>query len=182
MHKFLKNKISLFLNIKYFTVINIFVFVAKIIYSVRNDCSDLHFEDWKIAHNIAIYGVYSEFMEVGATAYKPPVYSLFLSIFVALFPENLNEVAVIVQHILLFVVSFLIIKILTIFDRKNVGIFAGYLLLYMGFTILYMIGCSVNTRFKLDFEWTQFLLIGLFLSDIQQKINKRNFLNLLKSN
>lgn len=122
-----KSKMLLFLEMKSFIAVSLFVFIAKLGYSIQEGFSEVYFEDWRIANNIVKYGVYSEFMEVGPTAYKLPVYPLFLSIFIALFPEHSNEAVGIAQHLLFFIVPFLIIKILSIFNREKAGIIAGYM-------------------------------------------------------
>lgn len=62
----------------------------------------------------------------------------------------------------------LIINILTLcalfyYYKRVPLLFWGYILLFIGFTIPYMIGHAANTRFKLDFEWTQYILVALFL-------------------
>lgn len=92
--------------------------------------SGLHFEDWDIARNIVEHGSYSEFISVGPTAYKLPMYPLFLSVFMYLFPHNYAEIIVVVQHFIFFLVPIFIILILKIFNKKDSGILAGYIFIF----------------------------------------------------
>ena len=96
--KFLNNLVK----VKTFLAFNLIIFIAKIFYSIHNNFSTNYFEDWSIANNLAKFGVYSEFMEVGSTAYKLPIYPLFLSSVIYFFPKNSTEIIIILQHVLFF--------------------------------------------------------------------------------
>lgn len=65
------------LQIKILLIVDIVIFIAKFVFSYYNDYATNYFEDWSIANNLAKYGVYSEFIEVGSTAYKLPIYPFF---------------------------------------------------------------------------------------------------------
>ncbi|MDO5615646.1 MAG: glycosyltransferase family 39 protein [Cruoricaptor ignavus] len=104
--------------------------ILKIVCSVINNFETRHIEDWSIANNIAKYGTYTEFMSVGSTAYKLPVYPLFLSVFAYLFPENSLAVIIVVQHLILFVVPIIIIKTLSLFGKEKVGILAAFIFIF----------------------------------------------------
>ncbi|MBW8361407.1 MAG: glycosyltransferase family 39 protein [Kaistella sp.] len=118
--------INKLLSIKVFIIFNVLILILKIIYSCYTGFKVETFEDWSIARNIAEHGVYSEFMALGSTAYKLPVYPFFLSFFIKFFPSFPKEAVVISQHLLFFFVPLIIIKILQIFDQLKVGILSAF--------------------------------------------------------
>jgi hypothetical protein len=60
------------------------------------------FEDYTIAVNLIKYHQYSEFINLGSTAYKLPIYPLFVSVFVYLFnSEALRYAASAIRFIFL---------------------------------------------------------------------------------
>lgn len=118
------------LNIRIFSVFCIFIFAAKVTYSFITGFPGGVFEDWQIAVNLAQHGVYAQYMDVGPTAYKLPVYPVFISFFVKFFPEYAREATVLAQHLLFFVCPFLLIKIFSLFGKQKAGILAGYMLIF----------------------------------------------------
>lgn len=126
----LKKIINNLLQVKILLIFNIVIFIAKFIFSYKNKFSTNCFEDWSIASNIAKYGVYSEFIEVGSTAYKLPVYPLFLSAIIYLFPKNAFESIIIIQHIIYFFIPILFILIARLFNAEKIGILTGFIFLF----------------------------------------------------
>ena len=126
----LKKIINNLLQVKILLIFNIVIFIAKFIFSYKNKFSTNCFEDWSIASNIAKYGVYSEFIEVGSTAYKLPVYPLFLSAIIYLFPKNAFESIIIIQHIVYFFIPILFILIARLFNAEKIGILTGFIFLF----------------------------------------------------
>lgn len=126
----LRTYLEKFLTIKAFLVFSLIILALKIVFSFKTDFSGNHFEDWRIAQNLVTFGKYSEFIDIGPTAYKLPIYPLFLSVFMYLFPSNFQEVIVVAQHLIFFFVPFLIIAILRIFSREKAGVIAGYLFIF----------------------------------------------------
>lgn len=117
------------MSFKTLMMFNCIILAGKILYSFLTGFSGNTFEDWSIAENIAHYGVYSEFINVGPTAYKLPVYPLFLSAFISLFQDLAKEAIVIAQHLIYFFIPVLMVRISGIFNVKKVGILTGYLFL-----------------------------------------------------
>lgn len=126
----MKALLNKFLTIKIFLFFSVLIFLLKIVYSWYSGFSELYFEDWSIAQNIVKCGEYSEFINIGPTAYKLPVYPLFMSFFMYLFPNHYFEVIVLMQHVLYFLVPLLIIKILDIFNKRKAGIIAAYIFIF----------------------------------------------------
>lgn len=118
------------LTIKVFVFFSILILLLKIAYSFYSGFSGLHFEDWSIAENIVNNAQYAEFIKIGPTAYKLPVYPLFLSFFMYVFPGFYSESIVICQHLIFFIIPFLIIKILKIFNKEKAGIIAAYIFIF----------------------------------------------------
>lgn len=125
----LKKIINNLLQIKILLIVDFVVFIAKFIFSYNNGYATNYFEDWSIANNLAKYGVYSEFIEVGSTAYKLPVYPFFLSAIIYLFPENAFEIIIIIQHIIYFFIPLLFLRISKLFDAEKIGILTGFIFL-----------------------------------------------------
>lgn len=123
-------RIDSLLRYTVFVWVNAVIFIAKVLYSIANGFPGEKFEDWSIASNIAKHGVYSEFLHLGSTAYKLPVYPLFLSFFIKCFPAFSKEMVVLVQHALFSVFPFLFVAILRLFDREKEGFLAGYIFLF----------------------------------------------------
>lgn len=113
------------LNIRFLLVCNIIIFLLKIINNCIFGFPMQGYEDWGIANNVAKFGVYSEFINVGPTAYKLPMYPLFLSIFIYLFSSSAGVYVVVVQHIIFFFIPFFIVYMLKLFKRNKEGIFAA---------------------------------------------------------
>ncbi len=60
-------------------------------------------------------------------------------------------------------INLLLLISLIYFFRNNKKIFLFCGILFIGFTIPYLIGHAANIRFKLDFEWIQLSIISLFI-------------------
>ncbi len=123
----MRNAIDFLLKYKVFIIFNFLVFIAKIGYSYHKGFDGLTFEDWDIANNLVKYGEYAEFMNVGPTAYKLPVYPLFLSVFISVFNEHAKVAVIVTQHIIYFFIPLMFILISRIFNREKIGILTGYL-------------------------------------------------------
>jgi len=116
-----------FLNWKTFLIFNVLIFSVKIFFSAHHDFTAIFVEDWKIAKNIAFHGAYSLDVRFGDSAYKLPVYPLFLSFFIKIFgAQEAVKFIIITQHIFYFSIPIIIIKI---FDNLNVKV-AGFLSAY----------------------------------------------------
>lgn len=125
------------LNLRVFLIFSILVLAAKIIYSIFSGFPGGTYEDWDIAQNLVKYGVYSEFITIGPTAYKLPAYSLFLSCFIWLFRDFAKEAVVLVQHCILFLVPLQIIGLFRVFQKTRAGILAAYLFIFSPFYFYY---------------------------------------------
>jgi len=118
---------NVFLNWKTFLIINVLIFLIKIFFSVYHKFDAQYFEDWRIAKNIALNSIYSLDLRYGSSAYKLPVYPLFLSLFIKLFGVlGAVKFIIITQHIFYFIIPVVIIKI---FDNLNLKV-AGFLSAY----------------------------------------------------
>lgn len=116
-----------FLNWKTFLLINVLIFSIKVFFSAHHHFTAVFVEDWKIAKNIAYHGVYSLDLRYGSSAYKLPIYPLFLSLFIKLFGVlEAVKFIIITQHIFYFIIPVVIIKI---FDNLNLKV-AGFLSAY----------------------------------------------------
>ncbi len=125
------------LNQRVFLIFSIIILAAKIGYSIFKGFPGGTYEDWDIAQNLVKYGVYSEFIYIGPTAYKLPAYSLFLSFFIWLFGDFAKEVVVIIQHLILFFVPLQIIGVFRVFNKTPAGILAGYFFIFSPFYFYY---------------------------------------------
>lgn len=125
-----KKIIGFFLQQKIFIFFNVLVLCAKISYSYLNGFEGLTFEDWNIANNLAKYHVYSEYMNLGPTAYKLPLYPILLAFFIKIFGGNAMIAVIIFQHLVYFFIPILFIGIANIFSKKLTGIIASYLFIF----------------------------------------------------
>lgn len=123
----MKKVIGFFLQQKIFILFNILVLCAKIFYSSLHGFEGLTFEDWNIANNLAKYNVYSEYINLGPTAYKLPLYPILLSIFIKIFGDHAMAAVIIFQHLIYFFIPLLIISITKIFDKPMIGLVTSYL-------------------------------------------------------
>lgn len=172
----LKKIINNLLQVKILLIFNIVIFIAKFIYSYKNKFSTNCFEDWSIASNIAKYGVYSEFIEVGSTAYKLPVYPLFLSTIIYLFPKNAFESIIIIQHIVYFFIPILFILIARLFNAEKIGILTGFIFLFSPAYFFYSNIIEITNVFiPILLIWTYFYL------KIYLKNYKTNYIYILFS-
>lgn len=130
-------KLKLLLTYRNLLITNIFVVILKILYVSVLQKDFLTLEDFAIAHNIVYNHQYSEFIHLGATAFKLPVYPFFLSAFIWLFGTYALLATVICQALLSFFVPILIYKITELFDYGKVGILSGFLFLMSPAYFLY---------------------------------------------
>lgn len=126
----MKRVIKFFLQYRIFVIANLLVLVAKIFYSYQNGFEGLAFEDWNIANNLAKYNVYSEFITLGPTAYKLPLYPILLSFFIRIFGDDAMMAVILFQHLVYFFIPLIFISISGIFDKKIVGILTAYLFVF----------------------------------------------------
>lgn len=73
------------------------------------------------------------------------------------------------RKIFVILLNILTILGLIFLHRKNKICFLAFIIIFVGFTVPYMIGHAANTRFKLDFEWLQYILIAILIGDFLQK-------------
>lgn len=147
----MKNAIDFLLKYKVFIIFNFLVFIAKIGYSYKKGFDGLTFEDWDIAHNLVRYGEYAEFMNIGPTAYKLPVYPLFLSLFISVFDEHAKAAVIVAQHIIYFFIPFMFILIAKIFNKEQIGILTGYLFIFSPAYFFYSNTLEITNIFILIF-------------------------------
>lgn len=147
----MKNGIDFLLKYKVFIIFNFLVFIAKIGYSYQKGFDGLTFEDWDIANNLVKYGEYAEFMNIGPTAYKLPVYPFFLSLFITIFDEHAKEAVIVAQHIICFFIPCMFILIAKIFNKEQVGILTGYLFIFSPSYFLYSNTLEITNVFILIF-------------------------------
>lgn len=120
-----------FLNWKSFLVFNILIFVTKIVFSAYNNFHAEWFEDWSIARNLAALEIYSWNYKFGSSAYKLPLYPLFLCFFMKCFGLlNAVKFIIITQHVFYFVIPVIIIKIFENFNLKTVGFLSAYFFIF----------------------------------------------------
>ncbi|OJX32126.1 MAG: hypothetical protein BGO86_08095 [Chryseobacterium sp. 36-9] len=120
---------NLVFNYKRLLIANILVLLSKCIVILFFKEQFSVFEDYTIAVNLIKYHQYSEFINLGSTAYKLPIYPLFVSVFVYLFNSEALRYAAVAQSALFFLVPVLMCKITRFFNQEKVGIAAGYLFL-----------------------------------------------------
>ena len=165
----LRNFFNQLLNLRTFVLCNVLVLVAKIGFSVYQKFPGLYFEDGSIAYNIAKYGIYSEFMNIGPTAYKLPVYPLFLACWQWISPEYFKEITVVIQHFLFFVVPFLMIKILQLVGKEKTGIIAAYFFIFSPGYFYYSNVLEVTNVFIPVFIVWVYFYLKIFLNKYQLK-------------
>lgn len=103
------------------------VVILKIVYIVFFHKEFWAVEDFTIATNIVKYHEYSQFIKQGPTAYKLPVYPFCISFFLELFGDSGLMALSVFQAVLSFFSPLLIYKISELFEKKVVGILAGFL-------------------------------------------------------
>lgn len=107
------------------------IFVLKVVFSAKSGFKAEHFEDWSIAENITTYGKYAMDMKFGSSAYKLPVYPLFLSAYMKVFGTGPATVWIIItQHLFYFLIPVLLIGIFQNFRSKDAGFLAAYFFVF----------------------------------------------------
>lgn len=107
------------------------IFVLKVAFSAKSGFKAEHFEDWSIAENITTYGKYAMDMKFGSSAYKLPVYPLFLSAYLKVFGTGPSTVWIIItQHLFYFLIPVLLIRIFQNFRSKEAGFLAAYFFIF----------------------------------------------------
>lgn len=120
-----------FLNWKSFFVFNLLIFIAKIFFSIYNNFHTEWFEDWSIARNLATHSIYSWNYKFGRSAYKLPLYPLFLCFFMKCFGLfNAAKFVIIAQHIFYFLIPVIIIKTFDNFNLKTAGFLSAYFFIF----------------------------------------------------
>ncbi len=77
---------------------------------------------------------------------------------------NDNGLSVLIgRKLYIICINFLFLVSLIYFFRRNKTLFLFLCVLFIGFTIPYLIGHTSNIRFKLDFEWIETSVIALFI-------------------
>ncbi|MDR2237946.1 MAG: glycosyltransferase family 39 protein [Chryseobacterium sp.] len=123
--------VDFFLNWKTFLILNLLILSLKIIFSVYQHFNVDFFEDWAIAENLARDGVYSMQSKFGSSAYKLPVYPLFLTFFIKAFGAVAAvKWIVIIQHLFYFIIPVIIIKILGNFQLQKAGFLSAYFFIF----------------------------------------------------
>ncbi len=148
-----------FLNLKYLIIFNAIILVLKIAYSIYFNFPGLYFEDWSIAMNIANNGIYSEYINIGPTAYKLPIYPLYLSFWIKLFPDFSKEAIVISQHIIFFIIPFLIANVGRLLFNTKIGCLAGLFFIFSpGYFYYSNVIEATNLFIPLFLIWINFYL------------------------
>jgi len=107
------------------------IFILKVVFSAKSGFKAEHFEDWSIAENIAAYGKYAMNMRFDSSAYKLPVYPLFLSAYMKVFGTGPATVWIIItQHLFYFLIPVLLIGIFQNFRSKEAGFMAAYFFIF----------------------------------------------------
>ncbi|GGG61509.1 ArnT family glycosyltransferase [Epilithonimonas arachidiradicis] len=119
---------------QYLTFKNLFkasgiVVILKIIYILLIQDKIFGIEDFTIAKNIVNHHQYSEFFNLGGTAFKLPVYPYLISIFIWFLGDKALLGLAIFQAVLSFFSPIIIYRILKLFSQEKVGILAGFLFL-----------------------------------------------------
>lgn len=135
------------LDYKTFLRINFLILVLKIVFTLFFQNNFSGYEDWSIARNLVNFGEYSEIRTVGPSAMKLPIYPLFLSFFQYLFGSYAAKLAVVVQHMLFFLVPIGIVKILEIYKLSKIGLIAGFLFLFSPAYLYYSTVLEATTLF-----------------------------------
>lgn len=166
--KFLQN----LLRWRVFLGFNLAIFLLKCLFSYLTNFSGNTAEDWAIANNLTNYGIYAEFLNVGATAYKLPIYPLFITIFINIFGENAQAVVTIVQHILYFFIPFLLFDLMRLLRYDRAGVLAGYLFILSPSYFFYSNVIEATNLFIPIF----LLWLREFILIYQQKSNGKGYL------
>lgn len=123
--------VNFFLNWKTFLILNLFILAVKILFSIYTKFNAEFFEDWSIAENLARDGVYSMQSRFGSSAYKLPVYPLFLSFFIKILGTvNAVKCIVILQHVFYCMIPVIVVKIFGNFNLKTAGFLAAYFFIF----------------------------------------------------
>ena len=88
------------------------------------------------------------------------------------FYDNSLSIVIGRNFFLLIIHSLSIISLVYFYRKGNKLLVFSFLLVFVSFTMPYVIGHAANMRFKLDFEYFQYILVGLFLSEciLKQKL------------
>lgn len=147
------------LTIKIFLIVNSLILVAKVFYSFDFNFPGESFEDFRIAQNLRQNGIYAEYMAIGPTAYKLPLYPLFLSFFIWLTGDYAKEFIVLSQHLIFFFVPILIISLFRIFQKEKHGLIAAYIFIFSPAYFFYSNVIEVTNLFVPIFLlWIYFFL------------------------
>lgn len=151
------------LSYRTFLVFNFLIFTAKMVYSFVADFPGKKIEDWYIGVNFYKYHVYAEFVELGPTAYKLPVYPLLISFFNFIFSGVAREALIIFQHFLYFLIPVLFFKICGLFKKEKAGIIAGYFFIFSPAYFMYSNIIEVTNIFIFIFLVWLFYYSKIFL-------------------
>jgi len=124
-----------------------FVVTVKIIYILIIQDNIVGIEDFTIAQNIVKYHQFSEFINLGGTAFKLPVYPYLISFFIWLLGEKGLVGVAIFQALLSFFSPILIFRILKIFSQENIGLLAGFFFLFSPAYFLYSASIEATNIF-----------------------------------
>lgn len=132
MQNFSENKmIGKLLNWKFFLLCNSLVLIIKILFSVYHHFEAEHFEDWSIAENLTVAHIYSLDVKYGSSAYKLPVYPLFLSSYMKIFGiDQAARFIILTQHVFYFIIPLVLIRFFENLKLKNAGFLSGYFFIF----------------------------------------------------
>ncbi|MCX5815530.1 MAG: hypothetical protein NTX75_04710 [Proteobacteria bacterium] len=120
-------KLSNYLTVKNLLLLSILYFIFKTLFSIVFVQSFTSVEDYVIAINVVMGNGYCYYPELGPTAFKTPVYPLFLALIIS-FTHLFNKLPiVIVQHLLLSIVPYLLYKLSKLFLNEKQSIMSGLL-------------------------------------------------------
>lgn len=120
-------KLNSFLSYGNLLIATGIIVILKIFYIVLIQKEFVGLEDFAIAQNIVAYHQYSQFINLGGTAFKLPVYPLFLSFFIWSLGNNALLGVAIVQALISFFIPLLLFRILRLIGLEKVGVLAGFL-------------------------------------------------------
>ena len=145
-------------NWKVFLTLNCLILFTKIVLSFYQGFSEDYYEDFRIADNLANHGIYSWNLQFGSSAYKLPLYPLFLAFFIKLFGVSTAvKLIVVLQHIFYFLIPVLIVKSFKNFKLDHTGFLAAYFFIFSPSYFYY------SNIFEATNIFILLLLIWLFL-------------------
>ncbi|PZU89408.1 MAG: hypothetical protein DI529_04265 [Chryseobacterium sp.] len=137
------------------------------LYHLRNDVNELKMEEIykkeveKMTHWESSYFIKKAASNLLCLWYVPPKY----------FYDNSLSI-LFGRKIYVILLDFFTIMSLILLYRKSKALFYFSILFFVSFSFPYVIGHAANTRFKLDFEWYQLILVSFVVIELINKNKK----------